>query len=795
MAALAGGSAPAQPTDVLQAIDDLLGSARQPPSVAEGSEVPCGAPQSSAAADQPPAQAQGDIQKPRVNERVLAAFQVEHSEHLEGIRAILANLEEGGGEVSDAQWDEVYRRAHSVKGGARAAGLSPVEQLGHRLETLFSRIRDGAVGLDEHCPRVAHQALDAIEDSMAAVSAGQPMPDFEAVLSAIDGVLTGAPPAPPVALEAPSRPTPAEADGAPALRVDSLRLSAENLDRLLRSAGEVMTESLGQDVVEQELRGVVAQIAEIEKDCVQARPLLRRLDDTPECSLAAQHLESVARQVHSLSERVRGLRATHRRSAWSLGLHAKVLQEDVHRVRMVPAGTMFQGFRKMVRDLARDEGKEVNLRVTGFETEADRMVLQSLKDPLMHMLRNAVSHGIEPPQEREQQGKGRAGQITLKIETQGNRLSLWVGDDGRGIDFERVGEVAVKRGLLPESELGGASPTDLVPLLFESQFSTSQVVTEGAGRGMGRSVVYDTVTRRQGRTQLLERDGGGVWVHVTVPLSVATYRLIFVSCRGETFAIPFYGVEALHRVPVESVETVEGKPVGVLDGQPVPLQSLGHLLSLDDAAINVSEGVVPVAVLRSGGRRLAVAVDGFLSQRDAILRDLPAPASKVAKLAGAILLEDGSVCLVVSPAALIEGFEPSERLPMLEAEDCAPGEGPPTILVVDDSITTRTLERSLLEAHGYNVLVAVDGIEGLSRLRSEDVDLAIVDVQMPRMDGFTMLGEMKNDPRLAKTPVIMVTSMDSREDQERGLALGADAYIVKQKFDHQGLLETIEQMV
>jgi two-component system chemotaxis sensor kinase CheA len=729
-----------------------------------------------------------------LDDRLLAAFQVEHREHLEGIRAVLAAVEAGGSAPAGAV-DEAFRRAHSLKGAARLTGLHGAEVLAHRLETLFARVREGALELDRPVVRVISQGLDAIEDWAAAVSEQRSPAAPGPALEAIDRVLGDQPEGSAVPAEARSPREPAAAVAA----VETVRVRADNLDRLLRSTGQLLTESQRQGLVTRELDGLSRRLAGLEKEWEAVRgsaaAQLRAVAEAPGLGRVAHLLGQVQQEVRALSHQARAVRLLHQRSAWTLRLLGGELQQDVRRVRMVAAESVFQGFRRMVRDLAAGEGKEIDLHVSGLEIEADRAVLQAFKDPLMHMLCNAVSHGIELPEERRAEGKPPAGRIALRLEVEGNRLHVWVEDDGRGIDPAEVAAAAVERGLLSEAEVAATAPDELARLIFRPGFSTSHRVTGLAGRGMGLSVVHEAVARLQGEVRLEPRDGPGTVFVLLVPLSVSTQRLLLVACQGQTFAVPVHAIERLLRVRLAQIETVEGRPMLLLEGQPVPLLSLAALLELGEAAVHVTGDMLPVMILRGGPRRLAVAVDAFLAERDSLLQSLDAPAAHIPQLAGGILLEDGTVVLVLKPAELLVTLQPAGKLPPLRTAAPAPVKKAPRVLVVDDSLTTRTLERSILEAHGYEVRVAVDGVEALDRLRVEPVDLVITDVQMPRMDGFQLLEEIKKDRGLAHLPVIVVTSQERREDQERGLALGADAYIVKRKFDHQDLLDTIGQII
>ncbi len=364
----------------------------------------------------------------------------------------------------------------------------------------------------------------------------------------------------------------------------------------------------------------------------------------------------------------------------------------------------------------------------------------------MHMLRNAVSHGLESEAERKSRGKHPEGRIDLAIEVRGNRLNIAVEDDGRGIDLAKVSEIAIRKGLIGESEVAAAPPAELMRLILLPGFSTSRSVTELSGRGMGLSVVAQAVARLQGTVDIGPGTHGGTRVAISAPLSVSSHRLLLVTCQSRTFAIPLHGIERLHRVKLTDVHTVESKSVITVDGQPVSVVSLAHLLNTAEPRVSVNQNTLCVMIMRTGIQRLAVAVDAFLSERDAIIKDLPAPADGNAQIAGGILLEDGSVCLVLNPAEIVEGFQQSSNALVL-ATPCRDAGGRSKssfeILVVDDSLTTRTLEKSVLEAHGYQVAIAVDGVDALNYLRAGPVGLVISDLQMPRLDGFGLLEEMK----------------------------------------------------
>jgi two-component system, chemotaxis family, sensor kinase CheA len=726
-----------------------------------------------------------------IQQKLAAIFQGEHAEHLEHIRSILALLEQVAETKGRTELDEAFRRAHSLKGAARAVDLDAVEGLASGLETLFSRVREGRMPLDRQMARVIHQVLDASEECVGAFRENRVPNEPAAALQAIDDLLG-------IKTEHKE-----EAAGfgekvaeIPEVRsqpMEMARLPAENLDRLVRSTGQILTESQRQASVTEEIDALDGQVGEMAAECLRFRKTSAavrwRLANQPGYSSVIKHLAFIEQNLRTLTAKSSTARLLQQRSVWSTRRSAEQLQRDVWSARMAPAEDLFEGFRKMVRELAGVEKKEIDFRLSGSRVRADRIVLQALKDPVMHLLRNAISHGIEAPGERKAKGKGVLGSLILRLDSQRGRLIVEVDDDGRGVDLQKVATV------LAHDEPGVHSQEELGQAIFRPGFSTAATVNHLSGRGMGLSVVYEAVHRLQGEVNLRAKDGPGASFLLSVPLSVSTTHLLLLSSAGQTFGIPTHGIDRLYRVRVDGVETLEGKPTVMLDGQPVPLYGLAHLLRIGDESPTVREDTLPVMVLKSGARRFAVWVDEFLMERDALIQELGMPLPATGNSSGGALSRDGTVLVVLNPAGLTASCMSSAaaQIPRIgKAVVEAPASG---ILVVDDSITSRSLEKSILEAHGYRVRVAVDGMEALEMLRIEKADLIITDVQMPRMDGFALVAALKADTRLNKIPVIIVSSLEKAEDQERGLLLGADAYVVKRKFDQTELLDAIRLMI
>ena len=759
-----------------------------------------------------------------IRQKLAAVFQTEAKDHLLRIRAI---LEKDGVATTGANLDEVFRRAHSLKGAARAVDLRTVENLAHPLESLFSMIRKGDVKLDAPIIKTIHLVLDSIDEGVASVAAGQTPPEPEQALRAIALVL-GEKPEPGHAPQAepPARPVPAPAPAvsaapaapaaAPAPRsaevpvlkartrteFETVRVSTAVVDRLQRSAGQMTTETLRQDIVTRQLNRLTRQIGEMAREWDAVKRTISVPAQAPGAPPELAHISRCAAntelRLRELTRETRALSALQKRSVWALRNLGEQIQQDVNGARVVSAENIFDGFGKMMRDLARDEGKEIDFRVSGMEAEADRQVLQALKDPLMHLLRNSLDHGIESPAERKTKGKSPSGAIALQLENRGSRLIVVVEDDGRGVDLNRVLEVALRNGMLTQADAALLSPREQMHLIFHPGFSTARTVTELSGRGMGLNIVTEAAAKLQGTVSVEPREGAGTRFIISVPISISRSRLLLVKCQGRTFAIPAHAIERLHRIKPADVVSIEGRPALSIQRKTLPLASLAHLLKIGDPAI-FTDGdtrAAPVVILKSGEKRAGVAVDELLSELEGVVKPLSPMVVKAGKLSGGVLLGDGSVVLVLNTVELVDAFQNLDRTPLAKAS-AAPvkAERTPTILVVDDSITTRTLEKSILEAHGYNVVVAVDGVEALAVLRSTAVDMVVSDVEMPRMDGFMLLQEIKKDAKFSKLPVIMVTSLEKREDKERGMALGADGYIVKRKFDQKELLDAVRQVV
>jgi two-component system, chemotaxis family, sensor kinase CheA len=751
-----------------------------------------------------------------LRQKLVGLFQTEHAEHLQQIRSLLALIENTSPGEGRVELDEIYRRAHTLKGAARVVDLKPVEQLADRLETLFSQIREGSRTLDRTVTGVIRQALDVSEDFMAALAENRTA-NTDAGVQAIGRLLEmqperGSSPQTPSTpqLEPPpnlSSPALSSSTPAPAVRIESMiRVNSDTLDRFGRCVGQLLTEIQAQNKVADALNEVDLQIHSMEEKSDRIRGLgaktlqvaAREVRDAS----ASRYIAETEQALQLLARQSRKARLLQQRSAWAIRVACEQLQQHLLAARTVPVESLFEGFHKMVRDFAREEHKEIEFRMTGADVLADRMVMQALKNPVMHLLRNAISHGLETREERLANGKLPSGSLLLQVKSENQRFVIEVEDDGRGIDLQKVGATAVKRGLIAKEKLAHQSPADIARFIFEPGFSTAPAVTDLSGRGMGLSVVHEAVLRLRGEVTLGKYTvpgcaSVGTSFILSVPLSIETHRLLLISCQNQLFGVPVEGIAGLFRLKTHQIEMAHGKPLITLEGKKYPLFSLAHVLKAGGEPV-LERSTWLVMLLQAREKRAAVLVDAFLAERAELIHDIGITSGISRNLAGAMLQRDGTVSLVLNPAGLvdacgrIETSTPQQKTPTLKKPT---PKTPTRILLVDDSITTRQLEKNALEASGYSVQLAVDGVEAFEKIKVEKPSLVISDIEMPRMSGFQLLEAIQADEETRDIPVIIVSSLGKAEDQAKGLALGAAAYIVKRKFDQHELLEAIAQIL
>ncbi|MBF0451499.1 MAG: hybrid sensor histidine kinase/response regulator [Candidatus Magnetomorum sp.] len=580
---------------------------------------------------------------------------------------------------------------------------------------------------------------------------------------------------------------------------DTIRVKTNKLDMLMACMGELMGSRMRTMQRMTELQSMQKQINRWHKEWRQLRGSVksfeRHHETTSEMDRFFDFMHQNADHLKKMHGDMNLLVRQFMNDCDQLSFVTDDLQDKIRNVRMQPISSLFDQFPRMIRDLSRSQNKNIRLEIFGEKTEVDRHVLDALKDPLTHLLRNAVDHGIEPPDIRERTGKQKQGVIQLKAAQKGSTIVIQVIDNGRGIDLESIRQQAVRQNIVPEQKAQALSERELTDLIFCSGLSTQTTITDISGRGVGLDVVRRNLEKLQGQILVESKPAKGTSITLTVSLSLATSQVLMVKVDGELLAIPCTTVERILKIHPKDIGQIEGKPAIVVNSEALPLYSLAQLLDFSDTVQAAGEEKkISVIVLIVAEKRLAFRVDELLETREIVIKNMGQQLRRVKNLSGATILGDGQVVMVLNVADLMKSAQ--QGAAYVRAIDVAPPlPERKHILVVDDSITTRTLEKNILENAGYRVLVCADGQEAWECIQSESFDAIVSDVDMPRMNGFQLTEHVRGDERYKKLPFILVTSLESRADKVRGMEVGADAYIVKGTFDQKELLETIERLI
>jgi two-component system, chemotaxis family, sensor kinase CheA len=700
------------------------------------------------------------------------------------------------------------RGLHGLKGAARAVDAGLLEQVVHATETAVL-----AVASRERPPQTWFEAMRAALEVLPALHRGgtvdvaRALADlgaFSAPQEAVDEPKVVQPKgqeAPRV--EAPRGEQPPRERPQVAADQGSVRVSLTKLDALLTESGELSVTRLRVGERLQELRALQTELERWQREWQKSRPVRARMRRTGhrgrEADALLRSADHADRQIQALVQRTRELVTSLSQNTAQLGTVSDAIGQQVMAIRLLPAGTMLAPFERLVRDMSRQIGKEARLELVGTETELDRRILDELRDPLMHMVRNSLDHGLEPAADRVAAGKPAQGCIKMSAGQRGDRVQISIEDDGRGLDVEAIRATAIRRNVMTAERAEVLDTAALFDLIFHPGFSTRSTVSEISGRGVGMDVVRDHVARLGGSISVQSSPGEGTKFTISVPLTLATTRVLLVEDAGQIYAVPSSSVERTGRIRASEVHRLEGRVAVEVDGQVVPLIELSGVLQRPRTDSTSADEWRPFFVLRGDERTVALLTDRLIDETELVVKALGAPLKRVRHVSGAAVLGTGAVVVILNPADLFRSsqgtFEATPRLvdPAIRKEQA---EAPKKrVLVVDDSVMTRTLERTILESAGYSVIIATDGVHALELLQQSPVDAVVSDVEMPRMSGLELTAMLRQDERWRRLPVVLVTSLDSPEHIERGAAAGADGYIVKGRFDQGDLVQAVGRLI
>ena len=699
------------------------------------------------------------------------------------------------------QLEACMRAAHSLKGAARIVDLPVAVRVAHAMEDCFVAAQQARLVLSREGIDVLLRATDLIA-RIARVSDVSPVAgeqEVEACLAALARVLDGggkedARPSPdprPRVTPPPAAASPAPDNPEPE-RV--LRVTAEHLNRLLGLTAESLvdarwiksfSDSLGR------LKRMHNECADLLDGLHQAIPPEARNEHSEAAFSRARR--AVLECHHFLSERLVDLETFDSRS---LNLSHRMHDEAVA-CRMRPFADGVQPFPRLIRDLAHSLGKQARLDIVGESTQVDRDILTTLEAPLGHLLRNAIDHGIESPEERRASGKPVAGTIRLEARHSAGRLQVIVEDDGAGVDVQKMRATVIARSLITREAAERLSEAELLEFLFLPGFSTKGTVTDISGRGVGLDVVRDMVKRLRGTVRVSSQLGQGTRFILQLPVTLSVVRTLLADVGGEPYAFPLGSILRTLKIPKEAIELLEGRQHFDFDGQRIGLLPAHQVLGVGDPA-PMGE-TLSVIVLGDHGGTYGVVVDRFLGELELVVQPLDSQLGKVKDIAAGALMEDGSPVLIVDPEDLLRSMD---RLVSAGRPDrvgssplTAHGQARKRVLIVDDSLTVRELERKLLGNHGYDVEVAVDGMDGWNALRAGQFDLVVTDIDMPRMDGIELVSLITSDANLKSVPVVVVSYKDREQDRRRGLEAGAAYYLTKGSFHDETLVQVVADLI
>ncbi|AXA91763.1 hybrid sensor histidine kinase/response regulator [Massilia sp. YMA4] len=750
---------------------------------------------------------------------MLELFRMEAGSQTQILTDGLLTLERG---ADGAAIEPMMRAAHSIKGAAAIVGLDVIVQLAHGMEDAFIAAQHGKLRLTPNRVDVLLAGVDLIvqcsqlKESELPAWLGAHDATITSTMNAIAGIAFLPEPLEPPPAPA-SVPGPAPAPVAvPALAPEPL-VPAEPAEPAAAPLPETAAAPGGRAPAASRQQGdrLLSLASESRISAHQMHPLLesmQRFKRSQSALLAAldELQEAVARSGDPVLQEKAALvlQRSHPLKQMTLAQItdmenferrllnvSRQLVDEVLALRMRPFRDGVQHFPRMVRDLARTLGKEVRLEIRGEDTLVDRDILARVENPLNHMLRNAVDHGLETPAERVAAGKPAAGTIVLEARHRAGMLNIDIVDDGRGVDPQRIRATVVARRMATQAMADAMSTAELMEFLFLPAFSLKEDITEISGRGVGLDIVQDTIRQQNGVVRIESQPGQGFHTAITLPLTQSIMRALVVDVRGEAYAIPIVKVERVAQVPQSAIHTLENKQFFDLNGEHLGLVSSAQVLELGDME---HHELLTVIVIGAGARRYGLVVDGIRGEQSLAVQSIDPIFGKLRDISAAALLNDGEPVLILDVSDLLLSIEKllaEGGLHQLARADSAARRRMKRILVVDDSLTVREMERKLLTGRGFEVDIAVDGMDGWNVVRSGDYDLVITDVDMPRMDGIELVNLIKKDIHLHKLPVMIVSYKDRPEDRARGLAAGADYYLTKGSFHDETLLDAVHDLI
>lgn len=702
--------------------------------------------------------------------KFVARFVEEARDHLTRIGNGLHALEQHPADRE--QLNSIFRSAHTIKGSSRMLKLMTISDTAHQLEEVLSALREGKLDYHATLGSVLYRGTDALSALVDLVAAGEPLPPVDQNLCQVlaQAALGISPSVSPVVTAEPATLSPSDsAPPTPAADVrlktsDTVRIKMDKLDELIKLMGEVVSSHARSRQRLSEVEHLDQRNTRRDEHAVALHRFAQRLRD----DVLAQEL--------LMNE-----------------LHSKVLL-----MRMLPLAVVFDPIGRMVRELSAGIGKEVECVISGADIELDRQLIDKLADPILHLLRNAVDHGIEVPAARLAAGKPARGRITLAAHQEGGQVVIDISDNGGGIPLAAIRDKAVRKGLMSLEAVTALSEAEVIDLIFLPGFSTSPILTDISGRGVGMDVVKRCIVDDlRGVVSVASQPSKGTAFTLRLPLSLAMMRVLLIEAGGIPFGFTAQYVVELLRVPAQQVLRVAERRAVIIRNEFVPIAYLPELLDLPAGAARqtaVTQSELLLLVVRVRGEKLALVIDDLLDERDMVIKPLPAHLHSLNTTSGMVTTGKNELVNILHVPELLAKARRAQSVAQT-SDATTDAAAAWHILVVDDSLNTREIEKDVLEAQGYRVTLAEDGQDGLRKAQQEQFDAVLTDIEMPNMDGFTLTERLRQEPRYHATPIIIITSREKPADKQRGVEVGADAYIVKGDFDQTNLVDTLRNLL
>ncbi len=749
---------------------------------------------------------------------VIGVFIAEAEEHIENLNQGVLVLEKEPGDLKIV--DELFREAHSLKGASGTIGFTEIRDMSHQIEDILADIREQRIAFDASVADRMFSDLDKIKLLMEEIAQGggvnenfptlpkeeepkKPAKESKSVkkTSKKKSVKKKKP-------EKESKPTiqtvstdKEKENGGPAAQPvveEFVRVPLSRIDSILNLGGALVINKIKSTRKLRFFRKIGMMANQMEK---RLSLLNDQFKDQKNENLPPELIDSIYQctsEIVKIKEEVDAISDDVLGEALHIEPIMDQLQRHIREIRMLPCSTIFSGFPRLVRDIAQKQGKEVTLKIEGEDTELDKKVLEGIKEPLIHILRNAIDHGLESPKERMAQGKPAGGTIRLSAFHKGENVVIEIQDDGRGFDKEKIKAVALQKKMAEAEDFENMSDREIFNFVFMNGFSTSSFITDISGRGVGMDVVRTQIENLKGQVEISSEKGAGTTLLLELPLTIAIIHALMLKTGGRTFGIPLSAIDEIARAQYRDIHRVENKMAFELRNRVVPIVRLDETIGIPSTqkSKNIGNTEVTIVIISSLYGRVGFWVDQLLGKEEIYLKNLGKHIGKLRNISGATMRRTGDIVLILDPVDLVMSSKNTKSAPINEGHgNLETIEQKRRLLVVEDSMTTRELLRPILEGEGYEVDTAIDGLDGIEKVSLGSYDLIVSDIEMPRMSGLELCRYLKENETYSEIPFIFVTARGSEEEKRRGIEVGAQAYISKGNFDQGNLLETIARLI